>query len=233
MPRISIKTTASLLVFGRFNGIVIPYKGESVPAWIQQALETYGYIALFVVVCAEGLGAPVPGETALLAAGAFAGAGRLHIVMVIGVAALAATTGDSTGYWIGRKWGRRLVLAFGPRIGLTAKRQATIEAFFDRYGIAAVFIGRYQSILRTYVSLFAGIARMPFYLFAPVNALSCTIWATAFGLLAYFLGAQWSRLQRIIQEVGSFSLIVLLLLLIIALVAWHFWHQSFEKPAQE
>jgi membrane protein DedA with SNARE-associated domain len=204
-----------------------------VPAWIQHALETYGYIALFVIVCAEGFGVPVPGETALLAAGAFAGAGKLHIVAVIGVAALAAISGDFSGYWIGRKWGRQLILSLGPRIGLTPRRQAAIEAFFDRYGIAAVFIGRYQSVLRTYIALFAGIARMPFPIFAPVRALSCVIWAIAFGLLAYFLGAQWSRLQQIIQQVGTFSLVIFLLLLAIGVIAWYFWHRTSEQPPQE
>ncbi len=72
-------------------------------------LESYGYIALFFLVALESLGIPIPGETALVTAAAFAASGRLSIYMVVVVAASAAILGDNGGYWIGRKGGLGLL----------------------------------------------------------------------------------------------------------------------------
>jgi len=177
------------------------------PAWAQQAVTTFGYAAIFVLVAVEGLGIPLPGETALLVGAAFAGAGRFDIRLVIGLAALAATLGDTAGYLIGRRWGRQLVDRWGPRIGLTANRVAVVDRFFQRFGVLAVFFGRYQALLRTYIGLFAGMARMPFATFVLVRTASCIVWALIFGLIAYYLGQQWSLVESILGKFGVVSVL--------------------------
>ena len=72
-------------------------------------VQHYGLFALFVIVMLESGGVPIPGETALIAAGIFASRGRLDITAVIAVAAIAAIVGDNIGYWIGCTGGRRLL----------------------------------------------------------------------------------------------------------------------------
>jgi len=69
----------------------------------------YGLLALFLIVMLESGGVPLPGETALIAAGVFASKGKLDITAMIAVAATAAIVGDNLGYWIGRTGGRRLL----------------------------------------------------------------------------------------------------------------------------
>lgn len=80
---------------------------------IVSLIATYGYLVVFLVVGFESLGIPLPGETALVTAAAFAAQGHLSIAAVIGVAAVAAILGDNGGYWIGRKGGVALVRRHG------------------------------------------------------------------------------------------------------------------------
>src|SRR4051794_41756013 len=91
-----------------------------------------GYPALFGLVLAESAGIPVPGETALLTAGVLAGAGHLALPLVVAVAIAAAVTGDTLGYWLGRRGGRAGLTRGGPLAGLPAHTLHTRERFFAR-----------------------------------------------------------------------------------------------------
>lgn len=186
------------------------------PPWALHAIATFGYAAVFLLVAIEGLGVPVPGETALLAAGAFAGAGKLDIRIVVAVAAVAAITGDSCGYWLGRRWGRTLLDRWGHRVGLTPNRVAYLDRFFHRYGSLAVFFGRYQAVFRTYIGIFAGIAYMPFWRFFLVRFASCIVWAIIYGLVAYYLGQQWGRVQTVLHQFSLASVAGGVLLAVVA-----------------
>src|SRR5689334_10744279 len=84
-----------------------------------------GYPALFALVFAESAGVPVPGETAVLTAGVLAGAGRLALPLVIAVVIVAAVTGDTLGYWLGRRGGRAVLARSGPLA--TLRRHALEE----------------------------------------------------------------------------------------------------------
>ena len=147
-----------------------------------------GYPVLFAFVAAESAGALVPGETALIVAGALAGDGRLSLPLVIGVAAGAAIVGDNVGYVFGRRGLRRLIERAGRG---AAARQRLIERgerFFARHGAAAVFFGRWLPGLRVAASWIAGESRMPWRRFLFWNALGGTAWAATIGSLAYVLG---------------------------------------------
>src|SRR6266446_1916013 len=114
-----------------------------------------GYPLLFAFVAAESAGALVPGETALIVAGALAGEGRLSLSLVIAVAAGAAIVGDNVGYILGRKGLRRLVDRPGRWAGGRQRLIARGEEFFARHGAAAVFFGRWLPGLRVAASWLA------------------------------------------------------------------------------
>ncbi|MDQ3866926.1 MAG: VTT domain-containing protein, partial [Actinomycetota bacterium] len=119
-----------------------------------------GYVALAGLVAFESMGVPVPGETALLAAGILAQQGHLEIELVIAVAAGAAVAGDNLGYLLGRKGGRSLLLRAG---ALRRQRRAFVrrgERFFVRHGASAVFFGRWVAGVRVVVAWLAGADRM-------------------------------------------------------------------------
>src|ERR687889_1546230 len=145
------------------------------------------------------MGIPVPGETALLGAGVLAAGGHLSIEAVIAVAAAAAILGDNVGFLLGRKLGRRVLLASGP---LQRPRRRIVEMgepFFERHGPKAVFLGRWVTGLRITSAWLAGVNRMAWPTFLFWNALGGILWATSVGLLAYFLGR---GAERVVQTAG-------------------------------
>jgi membrane protein DedA with SNARE-associated domain len=147
-----------------------------------------GYPLLFVLVGAESAGALVPGETSLILAGALAGRGQLSLPLVIAVAAAAAIVGDNIGYLIGRRGLRRLLDRPGRGAARRQRLVARGEAFFRRYGAAAVFFGRWLPGLRVVASWLAGADHMPWRRFLLWNALGGIGWAATIGSIAYAVG---------------------------------------------
>ena len=145
---------------------------------------------------------PVPGETALIAAGVLASDGRVHIEFVIAIAALAAIRGDNIGYLSGRTGGRRRLEAPGC---LERYRRGIIkhgEPFFARHGAKAVFLGRWVAGLRIAASWLAGINHMPWRRFLFWNALGGVAWAASVGLFAYWLGPAAEKIFRTVGIAG-------------------------------
>jgi membrane-associated protein len=167
-----------------------------------------GYPVLFLLIMAESGGVPVPGETALIAGAVLASQGQLEIELIIPLAAAAAITGDNLGYLIGRKGGRWLLERPGRFHSQRLQVLRTGEPFFERHGPKAVFFGRFLLGLRVWASWLAGATRMPWRSFVIWNALGGIGWATAIGLLAYFLGHSASNA---IQAFGLYGLAAFLL----------------------
>ncbi|HEX4187980.1 MAG TPA: DedA family protein [Solirubrobacteraceae bacterium] len=155
---------------------------------VEHLLQVAGYPLLFVIVMGESSGVPVPGETALITGSILAGRGKLQIELVIVIAAVAAIVGDNIGYVIGRKGGRWLLERPGRFERQRRDVLETGEPFFERHGSKAVFFGRFVLGLRVWASWLAGATRMPWRSFVMWNALGGICWATAIGLLSYFLG---------------------------------------------
>jgi membrane protein DedA with SNARE-associated domain len=147
-----------------------------------------GYPVLFALVFAESAGVPAPGETALLTAGVLAGAGPLSLALVIGVAIVAAVTGDTIGYWIGRCGGRAVLLHRGPLAGHRAHALTHGERFFGRHGAKAVFLGRFVPGVRVVVAVLAGASAMPWPRFALFNVAGAFVWAATVASLASLVG---------------------------------------------
>ena len=168
---------------------------------INHLLATYGYLVVFAFVALESVGLPLPGETALIAAGVYAGTTHhLDIAVVALVAAVAAVLGDNVGYLLGRRGGARLVVRFGRRVGLTPVRLKVGRYLFARHGGKVVFFGRFVTVLRTFAAFFAGLNGMRRGRFVVANAVGGVLWA---GLCAY--GAY--ALGNAATQVGTFLLI--------------------------
>jgi membrane protein DedA with SNARE-associated domain len=169
-----------------------------------------GYLVLAALVAVESIGIPVPGETALIAAGVLAERGQLSIALVIAVAAAGAIAGDNVGYLIGRRGGRALLLRPGPLKERAGRLLQRGEPFFQRHGPQAVFLGRWFTGLRIAAAWLAGINRMRWRTFLFWNALGGVAWATTVGLAAYVLGPS---AEKLFKQVGLAGLAIVLLLL--------------------
>ena len=186
---------------------------------IVRLVATYGYLVVFFAVGLESLGIPLPGETALVTAAAFAAQGHLSIGVVIAVAAMAAILGDNGGYWIGRRGGIALVRRHGRLLHLDERKLDRVRAFFARHGPKTVFIGRFIALLRTWAAFFAGAGAMPYGAFMFYNALGGVTWAVLFGTLGYVFGRNLPTLERYVGQ-ASLALVLLAALIAVLVLVW-------------
>ena len=154
-----------------------------------QLIASYGYWALFALVAAESLGVPLPGETALIFAGTYAGTTHhLNPWLIFAVASAAAIIGDNIGFWAGDKGGYRLARRYGSKVRLDERKLKTARYLFDLHGTKVVFFGRFVSILRTYAAFLAGTSQMRWRKFLPANAAGGIVWAGIYTAVAYLAG---------------------------------------------
>jgi undecaprenyl-diphosphatase len=187
----------------------------------------YGYVVVALFVCAEGVGLPLPGESALVLAAAAAAHGRLSLAGVMVAGAIGSVVGGSGGYWLGRAAGLA-VLDRQPRwLRLHPDRLDQARRFFERHGAATVFLARFVAFFRTLVGILAGASGMPFRRFTLWNALGGVIWAIAVGEVGFFFGRNLPRLQRGIGRAGL--AVALFITLVVGLVlAWR-WFQAHSE----
>jgi undecaprenyl-diphosphatase len=185
---------------------------------IGHLLETYGYLAVLLLVGLESLGLPLPGETALLTASAYAAAGHLSIVGVVAAAVVGAVLGDAGAYWIGRTGGLALVRRYGRLLRIDDARLERAQGFYRRHGGATVFFGRFVSLLRILAALLAGVTRMRYARFTLFNVAGGICWATLFGTLGYGFGRQLPALERTLGQVGALLGLLVALLVVVGLV---------------
>jgi membrane protein DedA with SNARE-associated domain len=193
----------------------------------EHLIQTYGLWVLFTVITLESMGIPMPGESALVTAGLFAGSThQIGIASVVLVAAAAAIAGDNLGYLIGRSIGIRLVARYGRYVRLTEPRLKVGQYLFLRHGGKIVFFGRFVAFLRTFAALLAGVNRMGWPHFLAMNALGGFCWASLFGGGAYLFGAQMKRVA------GPVSFL-LLLAAIAVVAAGLFFFRHHEKELEQ
>jgi membrane protein DedA with SNARE-associated domain len=186
------------------------------PASIVDAL---GYPAAGLGILIESAGVPFPGEALLLAAAAWAAARHHSIVLVILFGFLGATAGADVGYYLGYKGGRPFVERFGAIFHIRPEHIARSELFFARHGDRAVLLARFVLGLRTWGSMLAGMARMPFWRFQLFSAIGGLAWAAIIGVAGYLLGSNLALLEAIIRDIGLGGLLVLVAVVFILVVA--------------
>ncbi len=180
-------------------------------------VEVWGYWAVALFVLAESCGVPLPGETAVIAAGVYAGhTHHLSPWLVFAAAAASALAGGEIGYLIGRFGGSRLVRRFGKRIRLHERNVRISRYLFDTYGMRVVFLGRFVSILRTYVALLAGTSLMESVRFSVANAASAIVWAGVFTLASYEAGNALERDSGVITwTLGGVAVVVIVVIVVL------------------
>lgn len=185
---------------------------------IRQLAESIGYPAAGLGILIESAGIPFPGELTLLAVAALAAGGRLNIAGVIALAALGSIIGADLGYLIGRRGGRPFVERLAGVLRVSPAHIGHAESFFAHHGDKTILAGRFILGLRTWASVFAGAAHMPFWRFQLYSFLGGTAWAITFGLLGYLLGNNWPLLMTTVRYLGYGGVSVLVLVLITILV---------------
>src|SRR5262249_37094465 len=162
----------------------------------------------------------VPGETVLIAASLYAGAGKLNVVAVGVTGFVAAVMGDNIGFAIGHYGGPALVLRWGRYVRLTKERLDKAGAFFGRPGARILTVARFIEVLRQANGIIAGISNMPWPRFLAFNALGAALWVGTWVSVGYLAGKHIGTIYHYITEYSLYALIALAVLLA-GYIAWH------------
>ena len=166
-------------------------------------ISSYGYWAVFAFIAAESLGIPIPGETALIAAGAYAGhTHHLNPWAIFVVASVSAVAGNIAGYLIGAKGGFALARRYGGKVRLDERKLKVGRYVLDRQGGKVVFFGRFISVLRTYISFLAGTVHMEWKRFTVASVAGAVAWAAAYTALSY------NAAQTLQKASGTIDLVI-------------------------
>ena len=153
------------------------------------------------------VGLVAPGETAVVLGGVVAAHGEVSLGLMLALVWLAAVLGDLASFVLGRRLGRRFLVARGPRIGVTAPRLARVEGFFDRHGPKAILVGRFVGIVRAVAPFLAGASGMRVRAFVPWSLLGTLAWAATFTLVGYVFHRSFSVAADYVVH-GAFGLAV-------------------------
>lgn len=176
----------------------------------------YGYLAIFLLMLLESACIPVPSEVTMLFGGAMVSAPflapelQLSLWFVIVAGTLGNLAGSWIAYWVGYKGGRPMIDKYGKYLLLRPHEVDRAHEWFVKHGEAAVFFSRLVPVLRTFISLPAGIARMDFRKFTLYTFLGCLPWTAAFAILGYYAGDHWELVQKYFAPLSYLVLFVCL-----------------------
>jgi membrane protein DedA with SNARE-associated domain len=160
-------------------------------SWIVTAISAAGYPGVAALMAVESACIPLPSEIIMPFAGYLVSQGRLNLFLVATAGAVGCNIGSTIAYGIGRYGGRAVVLRWGRYLLFDARELDRMDHFFDRFGVAAVLVGRLLPIVRTFISLPAGISRMGFARFQIYTFIGSWPWCLALAYAGMLLGKEW------------------------------------------
>src|SRR2546427_1891657 len=165
-------------------------------------VDALGYPSAGLGILIESAGVPFPGEALRVPAAAGAATRHPSRALVIFFGFFGARAGADLGSVLGHRGGRPFVERFGGVFRIRPDHLARAELFFARHGDKAILVARFVLGLRTWASMLAGMARMPFWRFQLFSAAGGLAWAAAIGVAGYLLGTNLQLLETIIRAIG-------------------------------
>lgn len=192
--------------------------------WIIQTITDFGYLGIFLLMLVESVFPPLPSELIIPFAGFSAARGELDLFGVLLAATSGAVVGMIPWYLMGRLFGlervRRLADRFGRWFTLNAEEIDLATGWFTRFGRAIVFFGRLMPIIRTLISVPAGLASMPAALFFGASALGALLWNTILVGSGYLLNDHYDLVEVALDPLTIIVLGAVVVLYFYRLVTW-------------
>jgi membrane protein DedA with SNARE-associated domain len=163
---------------------------------VTDSLGQYGYQAVFALMVLESACIPIPSEVTMLFGGFLVSRGDLNFFAVAMLGTVGNLIGSWLAYWVGARGGRPLIQRWGRYLLLREHELDRAHEWFERHGEAAVFVSRLLPVVRTFISLPAGVARMPFGKFTLYTFLGCLPWTFALTWAGMLLGDNWETFLR-------------------------------------
>ena len=162
-----------------------------------QAAGDAGTAAIIFAETGLFIGFFLPGDTLLFTAGILASQGILNITTLVIYVTIAAIAGDSVGYWTGAKAGP-LIFTRPDSFWFSAERVKDAERFFEKYGPISIVLARFVPVVRTFVPVVAGVARMRYRTFFAFNVVGGILWTSLIPLAGYYAGNMIPNIDRYI-----------------------------------
>jgi membrane protein DedA with SNARE-associated domain len=195
--------------------------------FIIKTISAGGYGGVTLLMAIESACIPLPSEIIMPFAGYLAHMGRLSLISVAVAGAIGCNVGSAVAYWIGAAGGRPFIARYGRWVLLSQRDVDRSEYFFGKYGAITVFVGRLLPVVRTFIALPAGIARMSQLRFHIYTFLGSLPWCYALAYAGMKLGEAWDTDPRFKAAFHRFHLAVELL--IVAAVVWFVWTHWKER----
>lgn len=167
---------------------------------IVSAISTLGYVGIVLAMAVESACIPLPSEVIMPFSGYLAAQGRFSFLWVSVAGAFGCTLGSIVAYSVGARGGRPFLLKYGRYLLITEAEIRRADAFFERYGDKATFIARLLPVVRTFISLPAGIARMNFPRFVLYSFLGSLPWTAALAYTGMALGEHWEAVGTVLHK---------------------------------
>lgn len=205
---------------------------ESISKWATTLIGSMGYLGVFILMSLESACIPIPSEVIMPFAGAIVAVPSLaKHTMSLPLVTLSGTLGCLFGsiiaYWVGKKGGRPLLLKYGKYILITEKKLDYVDAFFKKHGEKAIFWSRVLPIVRTFISLPAGMSEMNFSKFIIYSIIGSLPWCLLLGYIGYYLGDKWTMIKPYFHRLD-----IVMAVVIIGVIAYLIYRWKTKKARQ-
>ncbi|MEH7123855.1 DedA family protein [Bacillus sp. JJ1773] len=202
-------------------------------SWIQDLIEQFGYWGVFLLIAVENIFPPIPSEVILTFGGYLTNSMNLSVTGVIISATLGSVMGAVILYGLGLlmdvKRLERIIDRYGRFLRLTKDDIYRADAWFDKYGILTVLFCRLIPLIRSLISIPAGMSNMNFWLFLLFTTIGTLIWNTVLVNLGAAVGSNW---EYIVEIMDKFSTVVytLIVILFVLVIVWYIKKRKERKP---
>ncbi|TRZ55359.1 DedA family protein [archaeon] len=187
---------------------------EILSGFITQLIASAGYLGVFVLMALESAALPVPSEVVMPFAGYLAYQGVFNLFLITIVGAAGCTFGSIISYYVGLKGGRPLIERYGKYFFMKTSHMELAEKWFGKYGDKAVFFSRLLPVVRTFISLPAGIGKYDFRKLVAFSFIGSLPWTFALAYAGFLLGPYWESIISFFNglDIAIVAAIVLLVL---------------------
>ncbi len=182
---------------------------ERIVHWLEPAFVSFGYLIVAGGVLMERsifIGLIVPGDLILALGGVFSSQSKMNLIAVIVIGTLAAISGESLGFFLGRRYGERMIRRVPFVGGWLAERVQQSEDFFKRHGGWTVAVGRYATAAGAFIPFTAGAGRMSYRKFLLFDVPAVAIWATGISIFGYAFGQHLEFVDKVLSRFGYIML---------------------------
>ena len=196
----------------------------SIINFIVETVGSLGYTGIFIMMFLESSFFPFPSEVVMIPAGYLAYKGEMNMYLVILFGILGSLAGSLFNYYLAIKFGRKFLIKYGKYFFIKEETIIRMEEFFKKHGHISTFSGRLIPVVRQYISLPAGLAKMNLFVFSLYTSLGAGIWVIILAVLGYYLGDN----EGLIKEYLRYIIVIIL----IALMLLAFWYYKKLQKAK-